>query len=234
MHTGAERMNSQTELRMRWNDLHAKQRYCPRYPDEAVVRWALTSFPGREDGTARALDLGCGAGRHAIFLAQEGFETSVVDLSQKGLDATTQRAASEGLQIDAQLAAVDTFDFPPGFFDAVLSYSVYCYAPLERIGASIARVADSLKPGGRFLCFTRTTADWRRGFGTPTGPERCRINALDGTPADAEAGLELTFLEEPTLRRLFEPFHRIEVNRRSVSRQDGHFIDDDWLVTAVR
>lgn len=234
MPIGAEGPDDQAELRTRWNHLHAEPRYCPRYPDEAVVRWALTSFPERGAGTTRALDLGCGAGRHAVFLAREGFDTSVVDVSQKGLDATLERATSEGFQIDPQLEAIDTFDFSPGFFDAVLCYSVYCYAPLDQIGASIERVAESLKPGGRFLCCTRTNADWRRGFGTPTGPERCRIRDLEGTPADAEAGLELTFLEETSLRRLFEPFQRIEVNRRSISRQDGHFIDDDWVVTAVR
>ncbi|MCP3983666.1 MAG: class I SAM-dependent methyltransferase [bacterium] len=182
----------------------------------------------------RALDLGCGAGRHSVFLASEGFQTVAADLSRKGLDGAAQRATSEGLEIDTQLAAIDQIDFPSGYFDAVLCYSVYCYAPIDQIATSIERVADALKPGGRFLCCTRTNADWRRSFGRPTGSDRFLMEALSGTPAEAEEGLELTFLDEASIRNLFKPFSRIELNRRSVTRQDGQFVDDDWLVEAER
>ncbi len=224
----------QAGLRERWDALHGEARYCPRYPDEAVVRWALTSFPGLRRGSTRALDLGCGAGRHAVFLAREGFETFAVDLSRAGLDEALRRAAGEGLELGTQQAAIDAFEFPEGFFDAVLCASVYCYAPLERIAASISRVAGALAPGGRFLCGTRSDADSRLVFGTAIGDHRVRLEGLAGTPAAAEEGLEMTFLDEASLRELFRPFTHVQVDRRSVTREGGRFLDDDWLVSAVR
>lgn len=222
-------------LAARWERLHAQERYCPRYPDEAVVRFALASFPDRHRVTPRALDLGCGAGRHALFLAAEGFETFAVDASRTGIEATVRRAAERCLDVGVLAAGVDEFELPGDFFDAVLCNAVYCYLPLERIAASIERVLRTLRPGGRFLCVTRSEDDWRTRYGTPTGPARMQLSGLDDdTPGAAEDGMEMTFLDEPTLAELFASFSELHVDRRRVTSGGGRFADDDWLVTATR
>ena len=221
-------------LAERWERLHAQARYCPRYPDEPVVRFALTSFPDRSEAP-RALDLGCGAGRHALFLAEEGFETFAVDVSRAGVETAVRRAADRNLDVGVVVAGVDSFELPADFFDAVLCNAVYCYLPMERIAASIERVLRTLRPGGRFLCVTRSDQDWRAGYGTATGPSRMRLSGLDDdTPGAAEDGMEMTFLTEQDLSELFACFSELRIDRRRVTTGGGRFADDDWLVTATR
>ena len=226
---------SKATMEKRWDQLHSLERYCPKYPDDILVRWAFRNFPLEDGGRGRALDLGCGAGRNAIFLAREGFEAYAVDISDKGVEETLRRAEREGLKVKGQRAAVDEIDFPEAFFDGVVCYGVYCYAPLEEIRESLKRVVRALRPGGKFYCMTRSDDDWRRKCGEPTGPSRYRLSGLDaGTHAGAEEEMEMTFLDEGTVRELFSGFAELELDRRTVSWFDRSYVDDDWLINATR
>ena len=55
-------------------------------------------------GQLRALDLGCGVGRHALLFARLGFDVSAVDLAEAGLAEVRRGAEAEGLTIDARAA----------------------------------------------------------------------------------------------------------------------------------
>ncbi len=215
-----------------WDELHAVPRYCPRYPDDILVRWCLRSFPERTD--RRILDVGCGAGRNALFLAREGFEAHAVDHSKVGVEETARRARDEGLEVHTQICGADEFEARDGFFAGAVCYGVYCYLPVERIARSIERVARALEPGGRFFCMTRTERDWRQQKGVPVGRCRYQLEGLAGTPAAAEDGLEMTLLDEPTLRELFAPFASVELDRRTLTWWDRSYTDDDWLISARR
>ena len=52
----------------------------------------------------RVLDLGCGAGRHTVYLAQEGFEVYTLDISLEGVEHIAQWLTGEGLQANLQQA----------------------------------------------------------------------------------------------------------------------------------
>src|SRR5215472_13347455 len=54
----------------------------------------------RRRGGVRVLDLGCGIGRHAHYLASSGFQCVGVDASTSGLTFAREQAASDGLNID--------------------------------------------------------------------------------------------------------------------------------------
>ena len=51
----------------------------------------------RRRGMKRVLVLGCGAGRHTVYLAQEGFEVCALDISPEGVEHTAQWLTGEGL-----------------------------------------------------------------------------------------------------------------------------------------
>ncbi len=48
----------------------------------------------------KALDVACGAGRNAIFLAQAGYQVDAIDISLEGLNQARQKAESQGLSIN--------------------------------------------------------------------------------------------------------------------------------------
>ena len=109
----------------------------------AEVADALT--PGR------ALDLGCGEGADAVWLAERGWRVTAVDISQTALD----RAASEadarevGHRIDFQHHDL-TESFPDGVFDLVSAQFLHSVVPMDR-PKLLRRAADAVAPGGTLL-----------------------------------------------------------------------------------
>jgi SAM-dependent methyltransferase len=74
-------------------------------PHPLVVEFASTLKP------ARALDLACGVGRHALWLAERGWYVTAVDSSRAGMDILQQRAREKGLALDARLADLERREF---------------------------------------------------------------------------------------------------------------------------
>ena len=69
-------------VKNKWDDLHEQKRFCPVYPNDRVVAWTFRNFTKESASQYRLLDLGCGAGRHAIFFASEGYNVVACDFSQ--------------------------------------------------------------------------------------------------------------------------------------------------------
>lgn len=61
--------------------------------------------------TGRALDVACGAGRHAIFLAEHGWQVTAVDASRVGIKLTNERAHERGVNVDARVADLEQGEF---------------------------------------------------------------------------------------------------------------------------
>ena len=105
----------------------------------------------------KVLDLGCGLGRHAIAIAQEGFTVTATDPSKTAIDHLKQWARSLDLSIEAKIG--DTLDnsLPSDSFDIVLSYNVIYHGHREQFAMAIEHVRKLLKSGGLFLftCPTR-------------------------------------------------------------------------------
>src|SRR5437764_14578367 len=74
-------------------------------PHPAVVA-LLPELKAR--GTRRALDLGCGVGRHALLLAEQGFEVEAIDGSPAGLAVVREAAMARDLSLNLRLGSADT------------------------------------------------------------------------------------------------------------------------------
>ncbi|EQD66949.1 type 11 methyltransferase, partial [mine drainage metagenome] len=86
---------------------HWDQRFAERpwisHPDPLLTDVAGELAPGR------AIDLGCGPGRNAIWLAERGFQVTGVDASAVGLRQARERAAAAGVHLDLVLADLRSY-----------------------------------------------------------------------------------------------------------------------------
>lgn len=127
-------------------------------PASSSVRAILNGLaPGR------ALDLGAGDGRNAVWLAGRGWHVTAMDFSAAALDIGRGRAFAEGVTdlITWSVADVTTCAPARGSLDLVLAAFLHLPGPdLDRV---IARNAPGLAPGGLFLYIGHDPADPREG-----------------------------------------------------------------------
>jgi SAM-dependent methyltransferase len=123
---------------------------------EGKSRWSgrpnvslVAEVEGLAAGTA--LDLGCGQGGDAIWLAQQGWTVTAADISATALAVAAEHAAEAGV---ADAIAWERHDLavsmPAGPFDLVAV--TYLHAPVELDRTTILRgAADAVAPGGTLL-----------------------------------------------------------------------------------
>jgi SAM-dependent methyltransferase len=103
----------------------------------------------------RALDLGCGQGRNAIFLARQGFAVQAVDLSGEALGQAREKARAAGVSVTWTEASVFDLALAPGGVDLVCDSGCFHHLPPHRRADYVALVSQALKPGGwlALACF---------------------------------------------------------------------------------
>ena len=114
----------------------------------------IASLLGLPPG-ARVLDLACGHGRHAIPLAERGFEVTGYDLSEVFLARARADAETRGVTVRWVQGDMRALSFEAEF-DAVINiFTAFGYFADERDDVeTLRRVRRSLAPGGRFLLET--------------------------------------------------------------------------------
>lgn len=138
--------------KQRWNHVYSSpEPFFNTNPNSFLVEVVRNRRPGQ------ALDLGMGQGRNALFLAQQGWDVTGVDISDVGLERAREQAGKMGVKLHAVLRDADDFDFGKDRWDLV----ALIYFPPRPY---VRRIRDSLKTGGIVVveCFHRETAKKRR------------------------------------------------------------------------
>ncbi|HEX7235493.1 MAG TPA: methyltransferase domain-containing protein [Gammaproteobacteria bacterium] len=119
------------------------------HPTALLAEW-LPRLP-----RGRALDVACGAGRNALFLAANGYDVTALDISRVGLDRGRRAAAERGLRADWLYADLDEdleSELPSGPFDLIV-WVRYVHRTL--MPHLIARLAT----GGALVCEQHLATD---------------------------------------------------------------------------
>jgi SAM-dependent methyltransferase len=96
----------------------------------------------------RALDLGCGEGGDAVWLAERGWDVVAVDISDTALGRAREAAETRGVTDRIEFAQVDLSEgFPEGTFDLVSSQFLHSTVRLDRTKI-LANAAAALRSGG--------------------------------------------------------------------------------------
>lgn len=114
-------------------------------PNAALVRETSDLAPGH------ALDLGCGEGADAIWLAKRGWRVTATDVSRIALERAAEHAKEEGVTdlIDWQWHDLGA-TFPAGTFDLISAHFLHSHGELDR-DAILRTAAANVAPGGVLL-----------------------------------------------------------------------------------
>ncbi|MBE3092521.1 MAG: class I SAM-dependent methyltransferase [Actinobacteria bacterium] len=120
-----------------WNDEICK--YWKNVSDEFLpiaLKW-------KEGNLNTVLDLGCGIGRNALYMARTGFNVHAFDLSKEGLSQLSKEAKLQNLNIQIKIGDMLNLPYSNNFFDCLLAFhSIYHtdYDGLKRVISEIYRV----------------------------------------------------------------------------------------------
>jgi SAM-dependent methyltransferase len=116
----------------------------------------------------RVLDLACGEGQNAIWLATLGWKVTGVDFSGVAIAKAQARAASDGIEVDFVCADVLQYEPEPSAFDLVLL--LYFHLPPDELRTVLTRGKAALAEGGTILIIGHDWQNLTDGVGGPQDP----------------------------------------------------------------
>lgn len=133
---------------------------------------------GLPSGDARAVELGCGTGTNAVWLAAQGMTVTACDLAPTALARARDRAHAAGVAARVTFIEADLLATPPpdlgGPADLVFDRGVYHVLRQIDLAAYLRVLQSVTRPGTRFVVLTGSCDD--RGEGP--GPPRIRAGDL--------------------------------------------------------
>ncbi|HTG13089.1 MAG TPA: class I SAM-dependent methyltransferase [Candidatus Eisenbacteria bacterium] len=148
--------------RERWNRRWAGEErvHASTAPSRFVVAEVADLPPGA------ALDLACGAGRNAVWLAERGWRVTAVDFSGVALRMARSLEAERRVAVEWVEADVLAWTPPPRAYDLVCV--LYLQLPAGERRTALARAAAAVRPGGTLLVLGHDLLNLTDGWGGPT------------------------------------------------------------------
>ena len=178
-------------------------------------RFVVAELEGRAPH-GRALDLACGEGRNAIWLAEQGWSVTAVDFSDVAIERARKLAEQRGVKVVWLRADLASYEPPDAAFQLVLIS--YLQLPVAELRTVLERAAAALAPGGELLVIGHARRNLCEGIGGP------RDAAVLWTPDEIESAFRAAGLS----------IQRCEHVHRSVDTLDGTREAIDVLARACR
>jgi len=163
-----------------------------------------------EHKVKKILDIGCGTGRHLVYLAHNGFEVYGLDSSETAIESAKNWLKEEGLSGNLKIAnQYDKFPYEKDFFDAVISTQALHHGKTAEVKQVIAEIERVLKPKGYiFITVARKfTAEEIKTLSHDM-PKSEEIEENVFVPLEGkEKGLPHFLFTEKTVREFFSNFN---------------------------
>jgi len=188
-----------------WDDIFAKKGKYFTKPHPDMER--LADF-FNERGVQRILDLGCGTGRHLIFLLKKGFEVYGLDGSPNGLEIAETWLKEENLSSELTCQKIEEkFPYTDGFFDAVISIQVIHHNLMKDIMVTVKELERILKPEGLIFLTFPLLQNFYNMMDKMEKVETGTYIPLTGK----EKGLPHHFFKVAEIKRVFSTFNLSEI-----------------------
>ena len=194
-----------------WQQIYLAGEQLNRYPYDFIVSGY---FRHRPVPRPRVLDLGCGAGNHALFCAENGAEVLALDYADAALEVVSQRAQERSLQQHVRTARADFEDFhlPESGFDMAIDRLAVSHVAMGDAERVYQHVHDAMNPGGVVLACLFSDAHSHKDYGTHDPQRQIWHSFSDGIFAPLKTAC---FYSEDEIRHLFRHFELLALNRCS-------------------
>lgn len=125
-----------------WDETWATMEHTFADHDALLAEHAGELQPGR------ALDLGCGSGGNAVWLAERGWQVTAVDFSAVAIEKAKLRAADRRVEVEFVVSEITEYQ-PDGQYDLITSFYIQLW-PRQR-AQMLSAAVEALNPGGRML-----------------------------------------------------------------------------------
>lgn len=130
-----------------YDEKYSSERYYWGKNPSRLSRRIVQIVRPSDDRRQTLLDLGCGEGRDAVWLAQHGFTVTGLDLSMAGLNKMREYAEQVGVEIQTIHGDFATHEFECTY-DVIISVGAMHYLPLSQRQTALERYKDQTVPGG--------------------------------------------------------------------------------------
>ncbi len=175
------------------------------------------------EGAKMVLDLGCGAGRHSIFLGKAGFHVVALDVSETALKILKGRLKTASID-NVTLVKHEMWELPfiDDYFDGLICTNVLHHGKLVQIKQATREIHRVMRRGASAFVVALSTADFRRGNG-----KRLEPNTYVFTKGE-ERGIIHHFFPRRELQSCFRKFETVSFEERLIPVEEGgnraHFL----------
>lgn len=204
-----------------WDELYATPvstcRFLVDWPDENLAAW----FGDGSLAPGHVLELGCGHGRNATYLASLGCSVDAIDSSAQAIQMATKRAEQAGVPVNFLCCSIFDAELTEESYDLVYDHGCFHHLPPHRRLDYVDLVRRVLKPGGSYglVCY---------------GPKCGRGLTDQEVYQRASLGGGLRYSEH-RLRALWDTPPFVVRVLREMTRTDraGPYLGDDFLLVLL-
>jgi cyclopropane fatty-acyl-phospholipid synthase-like methyltransferase len=212
-----------------WDKFYANGTYLMWVPGECLVQFVAKEIERKNRKIERILDVGCGNGRHLVYLAKKGFNVFGIDISQKSLSIAQQWLDKEGLHAELKKATVTKIPYPDEYFDVVICLGILDHILIKEAKNGIQEIERVLKSQGILFLGLRSDRDTECGKGKQIEEKTFLL------PGDVEGNLPQHFFSLQEIKNLLMNFKIIDLEcRERLMGMDLANIDSRWIITAQK
>jgi ubiquinone/menaquinone biosynthesis C-methylase UbiE len=211
-------------IKSEWNVHYKKNKSVLSYPDENLVRLIAVELKKREGNAGlKAIDIGCGSGRHMALLEDSGIaEVYGSDYSLNALNICRDAGFPLVINCDNK-----NLPYKDGTFDIAVAWGSLHYSTKDEMRLMLSEVKRIIKPGGSLFATLRRDNDTYLKTGTHLGGNTWRTGLDDLT------GTVASFFSENEIKEIFSSFAGFSYGwmERTIIGDTGKIISH-WVISA--